>query len=94
MILRREARIEFDQAAAWYEQKRKGLGASFTKAIGGTLDQIRSNPEHYAKVFEDIREALVRGFPYCIYFQEEPKNILVLSIFHSARDPFVWQDRV
>lgn len=94
VVLRREALFEFDQAADWYEKKRKGLGITFTRAIDQTICHLQDNPNSYAMVFQDVREALVKGFPYCIYFREEMNQILVLSIFHTARDPYGWQKRV
>ena len=33
IVFRRAARIEFDDAADWYEQRRAGLGAKFTAAV-------------------------------------------------------------
>ena len=36
---------------------------------------------------------LVIGFPYCVYYREEPGRVLVLAVFHTSRDPTVWQSR-
>jgi toxin ParE1/3/4 len=93
VVFRRAARAEFDDAANWYEQRRAGLGAAFTAAVQQVLDQIADQPDFYARVYQDVREALVSGYPYCVYFREEPDRILVLSVFHTARDPSVWQGR-
>ena len=57
------------------------------------LDRVAAQPDFYAAVWNDVREALVPGFPYCVYYREEPGRVLVLSIFHTARDPSVWQGR-
>jgi toxin ParE1/3/4 len=48
----------------------------------------------YPEVLEDVREAPVVGYPYCIYYREEPGQLFVLSVFHTSRDPAVWQRRV
>src|SRR5262249_39719941 len=93
IVFRRVARAEFDDAAGWYEQRRVGLGASFTAAVQRGLDQIAARPDLYPQVYQDVREALVSGYPYCVYYREEPNQVLVLSVFHTARDPSVWQGR-
>jgi toxin ParE1/3/4 len=93
VIFRRQARREFDKAADWYEQRRAGLGVKFVAAVERVLDQAAVNPGRYAKVLEGVREGLVKGFPYCVYFREEGEQIVVLAVFHASRDPAVWQSR-
>jgi plasmid stabilization system protein ParE len=93
VVFRRAARAEFDDAADWYEARRPGLGAAFTAAVQRVLDRIAAQPDFYAAVWNGVREALVPGFPYCVYYREEPGQVLVLSVFHTARDPSIWQSR-
>ncbi len=88
------ARVEFDEAGDWYEARRPGLGVSFAVAAQTVLEQIGAQPSFYAIVEDDIRVAPVRGFPYCVYYREEPLQIVVLAVFHMSRDPAIWQSRV
>ena len=46
------------------------------------------------QVYQDVREAMVSGYPYSAYYREEPGQVVVLSVFHTARDPSIWQSRV
>ncbi|HKB36648.1 MAG TPA: type II toxin-antitoxin system RelE/ParE family toxin [Gemmataceae bacterium] len=94
IVFRRVARAEFDDAADWYEQRRAGLGAAFVAAVQDVLDQIADQPQSHAVVLGDVREAMVSGFPYCVYYREEPGQVLVLAVFHTARDPSIWQGRI
>jgi plasmid stabilization system protein ParE len=93
IVLRRQARREFDEAADWYEQHRPGLGARFTAAVQDVFDEIATNPQRYAVVHKDVREGLVKGFPYCVYYREQRARIVVLAVFHTSRDPSLWQAR-
>ena len=93
VVFRRAARAEFDDSADWYEQRKTALGAAFTAAVQQVLDQIAAQPAFYPQVYQDVREALVPGFPYCVYYREEPGQIVVLSVFHTARNPAIWQGR-
>jgi plasmid stabilization system protein ParE len=93
LILRKQARREFDEATDWYEQRRAGLGSSFVRSVETVLREIRKHPARYPWAFRDIREALVPGFPYCVYYREDPAGIVVLSVFHTSRNPAIWQSR-
>jgi toxin ParE1/3/4 len=93
IVFRRAARAEFDDAADWYEQRQAGLGDAFTAAVQQILAQISGQPSFYPQVYGDLREALVSGFPYCVYYREELGQVVVLSVFHTSRDPSVWQGR-
>lgn len=93
VIFRRTARREFDDAADWYEHRRAGLGARFVAAVQYVLDEVSSNPQRYPVVFRGVREGLVQRFPYCVYCREENGQIVVLAVFHTARDPSIWRAR-
>jgi plasmid stabilization system protein ParE len=40
-----------------------------------------------------MRRALVRRFPYAIYFRAAPDEIVVLAVIHGRRHPRHWQSR-
>ena len=91
--LRRAARLEFDKAANWYEAQQPGLGAKFTQAVDGILSQIADRPYLHPIIHRDTRRQVVPVFPFCVYYRVRKQEIVVLSIFHTSRDPFVWQSR-
>jgi plasmid stabilization system protein ParE len=94
VILDPEAQSEFDEGYDFYEGRRAGLGERFADAIQVVLESIAGSPRMHGAVFADIRKAVVRGFPYCVYYREEPSQVRVLAVFHTSRDPSIWQDRV
>jgi plasmid stabilization system protein ParE len=57
------------------------------------LQKIASNPEAYPEVLDGIRKAVVKRFPCCLYFRVRGECIVVLAVFHSARNPAVWRAR-
>ncbi len=93
VVLRGIAQAEFDDAADWYEARSGGQGAKFTAAVRQVLMGLGSSPEVHPVVQADIREALVPRYPYAIYYRPEPGQITVLAVFHTSRDPAVWQTR-
>lgn len=94
VVLRNEARAEFDEAFDYYEARRPGLGIAFAERVQEVFDRIGSNPTMHAMVFKDIRKAAVARFPYRVYYRAEASRIQVIAVFHSARDPSSWQGRV
>ena len=89
-----DAKAEFDAAADWYEQRRPGLGADFIARVREVLTRIAANPGLHRKVYQDVRKTLVRKFPYVVIYREESAEVLVISVFHTSRNPAVWQSRV
>jgi hypothetical protein len=57
--LRGVAQVEYDDAADWYEARRRGLGLRFVGAVQQVLDTISTQPDRYPEVLPGIREAPV-----------------------------------
>ena len=93
VVLRPEARAEFDDAFDWYEQRRPGLGVDFVAQVQEVFDQISATPGLHAQIFHDVRRGVVRRFPYSVFYKVEPQQVVVLAVFHSNRDPKIWQTR-
>lgn len=93
VVLRRLAQAEFADAADWYEARRTGRGAAFTAAVRQVLSAIGSQPEAHPQVHGEVREALVPGYPYAVYYRPESGQVTVLAIFHTSRDPAEWHRR-
>jgi toxin ParE1/3/4 len=87
VVFRQQARRELDQASDWYEKERVGLGVEFLAEIQILIDRITSNPEQFQTLHRDVRKAVARRFPYCVYFRERERNIVVLAVFHGSRKP-------
>jgi toxin ParE1/3/4 len=94
VVLRGEALVEFDEAFDYYEGQRAGLGVDFVARVQQVLDRIAANPQMHAIVFADIRKGLVTRFPYCVFYRADAARVEVIAVFHSKRDPSIWQGRV
>ncbi len=89
-----EARAEFDAAVDWYEQQRPGLGTVFLDRVKDVFTRIAANPQLHAVTYQDVRKAVVQKFPYVVLYKEEAGEVLIVAVFHTARDPAIWQGRV
>jgi plasmid stabilization system protein ParE len=88
-----KAEDEAQRAAQWYEQESAGLGSAFLEVVEQTLEEIVENPFRFSVVFQDVRRALLKRFPYGVFFRLRDPRIRVIAIVHLARDPSRWQKR-
>ncbi len=94
LIIRPEAETELAEAYDWYERRVPGLGADLLTAVDTAVDAILSNPLQYPAVYQSVRRVLTRRFPYQVLFLVEGDVVTVIAVFHGARDPKHWQDRL
>lgn len=94
LIIRPEAEAELAEAFDWYEHRVPGLGADFLVALDTAVDSILSNPLRHPVWYRSIRRALLRRFPYQVLFLVEEDTVTVIAVFHGARDPKHWQNRI
>jgi plasmid stabilization system protein ParE len=88
------ARAELIEAQDWYERE-AGLGRPFRHAIDALAERMSSNPRQFPIVFKNVRRALLRRFPYSLFFvMQDDDTLLVIACFHASRDPGHWQRRV
>jgi plasmid stabilization system protein ParE len=72
---------------AWHESKALGLGDEFLRAFYAVLSQARDFPNAFPVVGEAFRRCLLRRFPYAVYFVIDGQQVIVVGLFHCARDP-------
>jgi plasmid stabilization system protein ParE len=89
----RRAQREADEAARWYESESKGLGSAFVEVLERVLAQVEENPRQFPAVHRNIRRALLKRFPYGVFFRVLRTEIKVIAIIHLARHPWRWQSR-
>ena len=78
----------------WYESREPGLGEDFLRCVEACVLGIQRHPRLYPVVIDDFRRALVRRFPFEIFYEPTEDSIVVYSVFHSSQDPQKWQARL
>jgi len=94
LVYRVEVRDELDEAYAWYEEQRSGLGEEFLAEVQTRLNLIQGNPEIHAPIHRQVRRSLVKRFSSSILYRIEPSRIVVIAILHGRRDPERWRARI
>ncbi len=87
------ARGEISDAHDWYERRQGGLGGDFLDEVQRTLAAIVANPARCGFADGDVREGLLRRFPYAVYYRVLVNRIRVLAVYHTSRDPSGWRSR-
>lgn len=93
LVFRWQAREEFLAAGEWYERERPGLGGAFLVEVDRALKLILDHPDAFSEMLDGVRKAVVKRFPYCLYFRVRGSVVVVLAVFHSARNPAIWRGR-
>lgn len=91
---RREAEAEVIDALSWYRERGLDLARGFRQSLDSCLKSIQNLPESHPVVHRDIRRALLRRFPYGLFYVKEGDLITILACFHAKRDPAVWKERM
>ncbi|NOT09962.1 MAG: type II toxin-antitoxin system RelE/ParE family toxin [Gemmatimonadales bacterium] len=94
LSLRSLAEADLGEAFIWYQQQARGLGFEYLRAVDATFAQIRRTPQLYPLVYGQARRALVRRFPYAIYYVVAPDVIHVIACIHTRRHARRWQSRL
>ncbi|HEV8714891.1 MAG TPA: type II toxin-antitoxin system RelE/ParE family toxin [Candidatus Binatia bacterium] len=89
-----EAEQDAADAYDWYEERQPGLGEEFLRCVDVCVQSIRRNPEMYGIVHETYRRALVRRFPYAIFYEHADDTVTIYAIFHCSQDPRKWRARL
>jgi toxin ParE1/3/4 len=87
LIVRTDAEAEIAAGYGWYEEQQRGLGFEFLEETSSTIAAIESQPLRFPRVSRILRRALVRRFPYGIYFLRQDEVVVVIAVRHLARDP-------
>ncbi|HYH66301.1 MAG TPA: type II toxin-antitoxin system RelE/ParE family toxin [Urbifossiella sp.] len=90
-----DAQAEFDEAVDWFQGLRSGAGVTFARAVKRAFDLIAAQPRMHAIVADDYRRAPASGYPYYrVFYRDLGDRVRVVSVFHTSRDPAIWQGRV
>ena len=89
-----EADAELAEARQWYAHQREDLDVEFMQCIDDALSRILLNSRQYPVVYKTLRRAVVRRFPFAVFYEVTADEIQVLAVFHSRRDPEKWKSRV
>jgi len=87
------AERDIAEAADWYDEQRLGLGDVFLDAVEAAIDRIADTPLAFPREDGETRRAILRRFPYQVYYQLRADHLLIIAIMHTSRHPDHWRSR-
>ena len=93
LSIRKEAEADIAEAYQYYESCRENLGSDFVLCIEESISRIERNPRQYKTIYMNVHRALVRKFPYGIYYVLIDELIVILGVLHARKNPKHWQSR-
>jgi plasmid stabilization system protein ParE len=94
LVIAPETEEDLDEAYAWYERQRVGLGEDFLSRVDACIQGTLRIPESHQVVHENYRRALVRRFPYAVFYEYANDTVIIHGVFHTSRDPEKWRQRL
>lgn len=89
-----EAEADLAAAFDYYEAQLPGLGYEFVATVEQQLEWVVENPAQYQVRHRGVRRAVMRRFPYAVFYLVEGEAVVILAIEHQARDPEHWKQRL
>jgi len=85
VILSPDARRDIRATIWWYSHIQRELGHRFSAEARTVLRRVKQNPYQFVRSHRSTRKALLRRFPYAIYFTVNAEGVLILAILHQRR---------
>lgn len=91
-----DALNDLRQIVIWYNDQVLNLGIRFHKQVKSQINSLKSQPYICNIRYNDIRCMVVKKFPFMIHYivNEESKTVEIYSIFHTSRNPEIWNSRL
>lgn len=83
--VRPEAELDLLVSFSWYEGQRAGLGGAFLDELDSLIASLVDNALLYPEIFEGVRRAFARRFPYVVTYRVVEDEVIVVSVLHMRR---------
>ena len=81
------AAAEVENAIRWYGRPEIDQAAAFILELERTEAHLASHPALFQRVEGEIRRAVLRRFPYSLFYVIEIDIVLVLACMHHHQEP-------
>ena len=88
-----DAEADIDSAARWYQRIDPNLAFRFILETLATLRRVKTIPHQFPVIRGTTRRALLKRFPYSLYFYLKDDKASVIAVVHQRRSDTVWMDR-
>ena len=81
---------DIDEAVNYYNEKVTDLGFKFADDVDDNFTAIAQNPNAFTERYNNVRDKLLRRFPYLILYKtnHNTQNIEVIRLFNTYQNPY------
>jgi toxin ParE1/3/4 len=95
----KDAEMDLEEAAIWYEHEQEGLGSRFIDAFENALQVLKEPNPPLTPVLGDAAalgamKLILHRFPFSLITIEFNQTITVVALAHHARKPSYWAERI
>ena len=101
--MRKKFKIEYNpdffddlvRSVDWYNEQSAGLGDRFCKSVKKQTAKLSTAALQYTVRYGNIRCLRIEKFPYLVHYRvnEQTGTVKVEALFHTSRDPKIWEER-
>ena len=73
----------------WHEGRKKGVGHDFLEEMRLLFQQIQEKPEQNPQVHKKVRRALVRKFPFKVFYLFASKKVEVIGVVQARGEQYL-----
>lgn len=86
LVLTSAAVADLRASREYYATAGAGLGDRFLVSLDELFTRLQSFPRSAPPVagYEDLRRAVVRGFPFVVFYRTGADRLVVLRVLHAA----------
>ena len=88
----RAAAAEVQIAVSSYARPEVNQAAAFVGDLERTESRLRTQPVLYQRIEGEIRRAVLRRFPYALFYVVESERVVVLALMHQHQKPKTRED--
>ncbi len=87
IVITKAALTDLKVAIEWYNKKGATIGLRLINNFEHSVEKLKSNPQIYTLIANNIRGIGVAKFPYKIfyYFDEKNVEITIIGLVHTKR---------
>lgn len=85
---------EVDDAVAYLDEQRPGLGERFERDLESTIALIAQHPFTGKRLTAHVRKFGLNKFKYNVIYSVDGDDLLMIAIAHHRRRPAYWANRI
>lgn len=93
LVVSAEAAADINEAVTWLGDISPNLPVRFQAELERVYASILDYPQIYPVVYKTFRRALLRRFPYSIFYILDASVVLIVAVIHQSRDEETWKRR-